>query len=214
MSWFADDPADCGRKIARGGWGEDLALQRCEAPIGPRNAYSNAAYPLAGWVLPFLAGWTPATLVMATTLTMLGYGSYRYHAYKTVADNNLDRAGMYLVFGALAACALAPAHDMIALAMVTWGVVLATLFTYVIKSVNLDLQMGLLLGFAGTGALLHGDAGLAGISMLVFLAAYAAWQLNKSGRLVPWGHAIWHVFTAVAIDLMYLALITGGARPA
>ncbi|MGD9525041.1 MAG: hypothetical protein AB7P61_07600 [Gemmatimonadales bacterium] len=197
--------ADCAHLRARGGWSEDACLGRCSFPIGPRNTWSNAAYVLAGVVVVLLdrtlAGW-----VMAGSLVMLGLGSGLYHGFKTLWANRLDHVGMYLTFGALAVHASAPRHPVTPWLMLVTGVALAVLLSYVIPRVSLDLQMGMLLWFSMIPAVLLGSASLALLSFGVFLAAYLCWQLDKHRALLRlWGHALWHILTAAAIAMMYLA---------
>ncbi|HUU96488.1 MAG TPA: hypothetical protein VM487_12175, partial [Phycisphaerae bacterium] len=91
---------DCVRRITRGRWWEDAICQRCTFPIGPLNTYSNVAYLLGAlavvrWDHSF-AGW-----VMGGCLLVLAIGSFLYHGFKTIPMNDLDRAGIYLVFGAM-----------------------------------------------------------------------------------------------------------------
>lgn len=196
--------ASCDHRRARGGWWEDATLERCAFPIGPRNTWSNLAYVGAG--LTLLAIGSPPATVMAGSLVVLGIGSGLYHGYKTIWANRLDHVGMYLTFGALSVHGIAPFHPTIPYLMITTGILLAVLFSYVIPGINLDVQMGLLLWYAGIPAFLGGHANWAVLSMAIFLLGFVAWQMDKHRLLVGlWGHAIWHIATAVAIALMFMA---------
>lgn len=195
---------DCLRLQRRGGWYEDLEANRCSFPIGPWNTWSNVAYLLAGfWVVyrdPSLSGW-----LMGWSLLVLGLGSFFYHGFKTVEMNNLDRAGMYLVFGALSIHAL-PLHPWTPWLMLLTGILLAVLFTYVINNVSLDVQMGVLFYYTLVAGLMGGDQKGTLVAFGLFLLAFACWQVDKrTSWLGRYGHALWHCLTALAIPLMYLA---------
>jgi hypothetical protein len=192
---------NCLRLIGRGGWNEDRLLGRCTFPIGPRNTWSNVAYPFAGvWLLT--QQHDASAIVMAVTLCVLGIGSGLYHGYKAIWANNLDRFGMYAVFGAMGAHGLHAGP----LGMAITGLSVAAICVYAVPSVNLDLQTGLLLSLSLLTVLRDGNVTLGLVSMGLFLLAFACWQLDKAGKwLGPWGHALWHVITAPAIVVMYLA---------
>lgn len=196
----------CSKLQTRGGWAEDAAEGRCSFPIGPRNTWSNLAYPAVAVAL--LGVWTdPGTIVMAVALTVLGIGSGLYHGFKTRWANKLDWCGMYLVFGALSVHSFHPGNPNTWMAMALTGVLLAVLFSYVVANkVNLDVQMGLLLWFSALPVVLHGHIALVGTSMALFVAAFVCWELDLARHLVGrWGHALWHILTALAIGSMYAA---------
>lgn len=202
----------CNRRQMRGGWAEDAALKRCVFPIGPRNTASNLAYPIASGVVLWLDHRTTAAWVMAIALALLGLGSGLYHGLKVVWANNCDRAGMYLVFGSLVVHGIVPAHPATPWLMAGTGLLLAASLVYAIPATNLDVQMGVLFWFAAIAAFLHGAVVLPVVSLLLFVVGYACWQLDKARASVVglWGHALWHILTAGAIALLYLA--QGGAR--
>jgi len=203
---------DCLRRQMRGGWTEDMALERCDFPIGPRNTWSNAAYPLAGLVLYAL--WSePQVAAFALCMLFLGIGSGVYHGFKTRASNQLDWAGMYAVFSALLLHALAPGHQLVTLLTVPVAAATAWGYAYKLNGIGLNAQMGLFLGASMIPPLVHGQAPLALAGFGLFLLAYGIWWLDKKhSRIVGlWGHAIWHVLTAAAIALIYASqrLING-----
>jgi hypothetical protein len=195
----------CSRLRSRGGWAEDLMGDRCSFPIGPWNTWSNVAYLLAGC---YIWGWdrSLAGIVMGWSLVILGVGSLLYHGFKTVETNKMDRAGMYLVFGALSIHAL-PATEWTPWVMLLTGILLAVLFNYVLNNVNLDVQMGVLFYYTLAAGLMYGDRELSLQSFGVFCGALLAWQMDKRGSkwVGKYGHALWHCLTALAIPMMYLA---------
>ena len=192
----------CDRLRRRGGWAEDALAQRCSFPIGPWNTWSNLAYFLAGaWVVyqdASLSGW-----VMGWALGTLGMGSLLYHGYKSVEWNKLDRAGMYFVFGAMCIHAL-PAHPWTPWFMLGTGLLLAVLFAYVLNNIDLDVQMGVLFYYSLVAGVMFGDRTGAMIAFAVFLLGFVCWQLDKRTLwLGRFGHALWHILTALAIAVMY-----------
>lgn len=196
---------DCYARIQRGRWREDLALQRCSAPVGPRNTWSNVAYLLAG-IAAYWYDRDATGIIMGVALACLALGSGLYHALKTPATNKLDLVGMYFVFAALTMHAAAPDHARTALAMAGMAVLLAAVAVYLVPRTPLDVQMGLLLIFTAWPSAVYGDALLVFVAMVLFVEGYAAWHLDRAGRLLGlWGHALWHVLTAAAIVTMYLA---------
>lgn len=188
-------------------------LGSCSVPIGPRNTWSNLAYIAVAAILLYFLGTTPQTVVVSVALGVLGIGSGLYHAYKTVWANRLDHVGMYLVFGALSVYGILGRHPAAPYLMVITGLLLAGLFTYTGIKASLDIQMGVLFYFTMIPAFVFGDAKLAGVALALFLLGFGAWQLDKIRSPITglWGHAWWHILTAPAIGLMYLALY-GGTR--
>lgn len=196
----------CEKLRQRGGWAEDEALGRCFYPIGPRNTYSNIAYVVAAiWVGLARPGIHAA--LMGGALISLAYGSWRYHAEKTVTANLLDRMGMGLVFSVLACCALFADRSYFLILTACVTLLGTALFTLVLPSKYVDVQVGIGLTIGLLGALWHGAIDAAVASMVLFLMAYGVWHLDKakSRYIGLWGHAIWHVLTAAAIGQMFLA---------
>ena len=198
----------CAHLQNRGGWREDRDLRRCAWPIGPRNTYSNAAYAIAAAYL-LVARPDARTLVLAIALLLLAVGSSLYHGLKTRWANNLDRAGMYAVFGALGAHASVAEHPLAWLAMAVTGTLFAVLMVFVVANVSLDLQMGVLLYFTAVPAFMFGDRAMAAEAMGLFIVGFLCWHADRArlSFIGLWGHALWHLFTAAAIALMYLARV-------
>ena len=201
---------DCERLRARGRWAEDEALGRCAPPFGPRNTWSNLAYSATGLALARLVDGDAAT-VFGNALVVLGAGSLLYHCYKATWANLLDRFAMYLVLGALAVYGIAPADPAMPTIMVATGVGAGVLFNYAIPKVSLDVQTGVFMYFGLVAAYLRGDRTLAAIALGLFVLAFVLWNLDK--RKAPivglYGHAAWHVLTAVAFPLLFLAIARG-----
>ena len=70
-------------------------------------------------------------------------------------------------------------------------------------SMNLNAMMSLFLWICLVAT---GLSPLAIASLVCFVLAMTAWQLDKRRVLTHrWGHGIWHVVTAAAIALMFVA---------
>lgn len=194
--------ASCTRLIARGGWSEDALLQRCRVPIGPRNTWSNAAYALAGGAV-YAAAPSPETGVVMGMSVILAFGSGLYHAHKSTYFNDLDHAGMYAVFGALAVYGWwANATAMMGVAMLG-----AWVGAFVRHRASLDTQVGVLLAIAMAGIAWR-DWREALVILGVYGIGYVVQRLDHahSPLVRLWGHALWHVLTAIAIALTGLAI--------
>lgn len=212
LRWIAATPSVLvDVKACRGHWAE-ARLRRCEdglvatgIPVEPFNTYSNLAYFVAAWVVwETFEGIPPA--VLAASLTLLGVGSAMYHGTKTKWGARLDHAGMYAVFGALAIYCVAPTHPAMPWVMLAGAAACAIGFAVVTPG-DLSARMGMLLGLASIRGFLLGRPGLSGLALGLFAIAFAAWQLDKRTTLLSrFGHAIWHLFTAAAIAVMYAAV--------
>jgi len=198
-------------KACRGQWAE-ARIRRCERgievtgiPVEPFNAFSNLSYLAAGWLLSrYVPG--PASLIVAATMTLLCVGSTMYHGTKTMWGARLDHAGMYATFGALAIYCLAPEHLVIPYVMAGGALVLAIGFAFVAPG-DLNTRMGLLLALMAIRAFLLGTPRLAGLSLGLFTVAFVAWILDQRTTVLSrFGHAIWHVLTALAMTTMFAAL--------
>lgn len=190
------------------GWWAEARLRGCRhdlsVPVEPVNTYTNLAYLAAGLTL---VGWRPSwpAAVMAAALAILCVGSSLYHGLKTHWAERLDVAGMYCVFGAMAIYALAPDHPWIGPVMLGGMTVGALTLN---RPGDLNERMGILLTLISLRGFLLGHAWLALASLTIFAVAYLAWNLDHrdpppTGR---YGHAIWHVCTAAAIALMFVAI--------
>lgn len=192
--------------IRRGGWTEDVFLMRMKPPFGPRNMWSNLAYGMVGIGLAFIYQ-DLSSSAMALSLILLMTGSALYHGYKTLYANHMDWLGMYAVFGALAAHGFAPEEDWISWIMLGAGAVLGWIYAEKMHWVSMDWHMGALLVVASVGPVLERHWPLLAISWGLFIIAFTIWHLDKAHhKLVGlWGHALWHILTAIAIGVMYVA---------
>ncbi len=197
-----------GFKPCRGDWWE-AELRGCQnwnqhLPVEPINTYSNLAYLAAGWVTFRHVG-TLAAGLFAFVMAYLCIGSALYHGVKTIWAAALDHSGMYAVFAALAFYAMAPLHPWIVLPMLIGSAAAAYLLRYEFPG-NIAVRMGMLLALVLVGAIFRGHVWLGVGSIVLFAAAFAIWDMGKRrifwGR---WGHGLWHLLTASAIALMFVA---------
>jgi hypothetical protein len=195
----------CERRIARGGWAEDLTRQSCQGMIGPRNTLSNLAYAVVGiWT-----AWRyqdSASAAFAVAMCLLATGSALYHAQKTLPANRMDWLGMMAVLGVLLAHGWAPHAPAIGWLMLAGGGLAG--YTYLSqRQLYFDDAVAAYFVVSSIGPAWRGQWLVLGISWLVFAVAYGVWQLDKrrSRWVGVWGHAIWHVLTAVGFGLLFQA---------
>lgn len=217
----------CMRRRRRGGWFDDLWSARCSFPISPRNTWSNLGYLASGSIPVLATGGSPAGWVMGISLAVLAIGSGLYHGLKEKWANDLDLAGMCLVFGSLSVHGYDTVSSVTPWLMAGVGIAFAAAFVY-LKPGNLDKLIGVWLLFASIPAFLHGTAWLAVLSLALYGYAYIAWNLDvwAGRRFGAWldadpatrgpppspppivgrnGHAIWHELTGPATALMFVA---------
>ena len=191
---------DCIRRIARGHWAEDETLQRCHFPIGPRNTWSTLAYVACGVGVidryPLEQG-----IVMGTSLIMLGIGSGLYHGLKYKWANNLDWLGMYMCVTTLALNGLIPNAKGFLLGGFAVAGVFVGLFAL---AEHFDIHMGIGVVLASIRAV-WSEPLLVVAALVVFAVAYGCWKLDKAKKMGLWGHALWHVLTAVAMTVLFEA---------
>jgi hypothetical protein len=198
-------------KPCRGNWAE-ARLRHCEnglaatgIPVEPFNTFSNLAY-FAAAIVVYRAFDTLPAGVLAASLTLLGVGSSMYHGTKAMWAARMDHAGMYAVFGSLAVYCVLPNHPAGPYVMLGAAAVFAIGFAFVMPG-DLNARMGLLLILLSIRGYLLGRVFLSTLSLIVFAVAFAVWQLDKHTTILSrFGHAIWHVFTAAAIALMFAAV--------
>lgn len=199
---------DCEERQQGGGWWEDVLADRCSFPIAPVNTWTNAAYLLAGaFVMWQTRSWAGA--VEAGSLAVLGIGSALYHGLKTRLAGVCDDVGMYLVFSTMTVYCIAPHNPWTPAAMIIVGGALAA---WRFVSEEADRYQHALLGtFTGAVAMadaLNGEPVKALGAMALLLIAYlVCWQMDKR-RTFPlphWGHGLWHILTAAAIALLFIA---------
>lgn len=194
----------------RGGWYEDALTNRCTFPIGPRNTFSNLAYIIAG-IAAFVLRPTLASAMFGVAMAFLGVGSALYHGYKTIWASRLDNAGMYAVFSSLVLYAIAPRHPFIGPTMALGSIICGRLLAYGANwKYLLNPLMGVFVFLSVTANILNGGYlnGIFGFAL--FGLAYIIWWWDKSHTLkvlLKWGHAIWHVATAVALLTLFLGIV-------
>jgi hypothetical protein len=193
-------------KPCAGDWWESEIELVCEAgrptvrphrwPLQPVNTVSNLAYAVAGIVTALVMG-TAVSWVFAGAMTLLCIGSSAYHSWPSTKTAALDHAGMYATFLALVFGSLLNVWWVVALIAVGGAWVYRYAFT-----VNLNLMMGTFLAVI----LATKQNTMALIALGVFLLAMGAWQMDRRRWVLGrWGHGLWHVLTAAAIALMFVA---------
>lgn len=183
-----------------GGWHEDVLVNRCKFPIGPRNTWSNLAYVLTG------IGIWHVSPMGAIMVGLLGVGSGLYHGFKTWWSNRLDNAGMYAGFGSMAVWMVAPHTTYAPLAMVLLAGVMIWRFVYTEVPDNYEtILMGAFSGISVIAVALNGHPLAALASLLLMGGAYICWWADQQRKfpLPKWGHAFWHFFTAAAVYLLF-----------
>jgi len=186
-------------KPGAGGWAEgSVRPAMVRFPMQPVNSYSNATYPMAGWFVYGVVG-TPESFVFALAMSVLGVGSFLYHAWPSTRTAALDNFGMYAVFISLTTFVVGGGW----LAMAVGASVGAYLLRYAF-TLNLNVMMGVFLWFGVVATFPGRDVVL---SIIAFAVAFAAWQADRwRVRFVGrWGHGAWHVLTAAAIAFMFSA---------
>ena len=74
---------------------------------------------------------------------------------------------------------------------------------------NLLARMGLLMALISVGVMTRGNAALGWYSLGFFALAMTVWLVDmKTGVLGRFGHGFWHLFTAVALAIMFAAVLS------
>lgn len=200
---------DCNTLQERGGWWEDILVNRCRFPIAPINTFTNISYIIAG-ALCFILKPNLASAVFAAAMIFLGIGSALYHGTKEIWASRLDNAGMYAVFSSLVTYALSPNHPYIFIVMLAMAILSARLLAYGTNwKYLLNPIMGIFVCISIAAVALNGILFSAIASLLIFLVAYFVWWMDKTRRftLLPkWGHGLWHVLTAEAFLILFMGI--------
>jgi hypothetical protein len=185
-------------------WSEAKAARAEGTVFETRNTWTNLAYLIAG---SWCATQGPTGVAMAVAFTVLGLGSGWYHATADMAGQQLDRIGMHLCFAAMVVCGLAPFHPATPYAMLAIGAGFGWAFV-VREYVSLDACMALYLVLALASGLLRGNVTEVAYSFTAFGLAYTCWHLDHRTErpFGLWGHAVWHVLTALAMALLFAAV--------
>lgn len=176
----------------------------CSFPLAPKNTWSNIAYVVAGalaWVLRPTA-WGA---VIGSLFVALGIASAWYHGTKTLTSSRADNAGIYALLTALMLHALgmplaAPAF--LIAGVVAWTFAFGPWWRHTLEPVA-----GVLGIVASIAAAVRGSSPLVAVSFAFFAAGFLAWEADKERRFLwpEWGHAVWHILTAIALLLLFVA---------
>lgn len=203
------------RLWGRGGWSEAILLMRLTPPFEPRNTVSNLAYALVGIGAAWWYGSDEAA-VFAVACCLLATGSALYHATKTIPANRTDWMGMMGVTGALVPHGWIPTGGLAGWGMLAAGLVAGGWYTYQSRTgpdgkprrLHFDRLVAVTVLLASVYPLANGQLwGTLG-AWGVFGLAFGCWQADKR-RWRPvalwgyWGHASWHVLTAVAFGMLF-----------
>lgn len=195
----------------RGGWNEG-ELRGCNGgytntgiPVEPINTYSNLAYLVAGWMVFRHVGGGSA-IVFCCAMAFLCFGSALYHGIKARWSARWDHGGMYAVVAGLTFYVIVAGH-----AWEVWIVLAGSVMSGVVLAWLLDgfllTRVGILMALITAGVMTSGDVTLGLYSLGFFALAMVIWIIDKNttafGRV---GHGIWHVFTAVGLALMFVAV--------
>ncbi len=197
--------------LCRGGWNEG-ELRGCQhgytttgIPVEPVNTYSNLTYLAAGWIVYRTLG-SGAALVFCCAMAFLCFGSALYHGVKTRWSARWDHGGMYAVVGGLGFYVMAAGHTLETWIMLA-GAVMSGAFLAWLLDGHLLARMGLLMALISVGVMTRGNAVLGWYSLGFFVLAITVWLVDKkTGVLGRFGHGIWHLFTAVALAIMFVAV--------
>lgn len=197
--------------LCRGGWHEgeirgcQHGYEKTGIPVEPVNTYSNLAYLAAGWVA-FRSIGGGSALVFFCAMVFLCFGSALYHGVKTRWSARWDHGGMYAAVGGLGFYVMASGHH-----WETWivliGAALSGAFLAWLLDGNLMARMGLLMALISVGVMTRGTESLGWYSLGFFGLAMLVWIVDKyTSVLGRVGHGLWHVFTAVALAIMFAAV--------
>ncbi len=208
-------------RTCAGGWWE-AELNQCASglamvPQQPVNTYTNVLYLTGGLFLVFYLN-TLTSYVFFIASFYLCTGSALYHSTSTRWGGSLDVSAMYAVFSSLtvyAASTLIGLEDsLVALIMFVVAVLIGWLLRYKYKG-NMVLKIGifilLIYSFLIWSMVQH-NMSLFNVylisSFVLYVIAFIIWILDKK-RIFPikrWGHGLWHIFTAVAISMLFYAI--------
>jgi hypothetical protein len=173
--------------------------------IGPRNTISNLGYAAVGTY----CAWRfqdASSAALAVALWVLATGSALYHAQKTRLANRLDWVGMYAVCGAIIAHGFLPTVPWVSWAILV-GAGAGIAFYGHQRWMQADWHILAAMILGSVGPLMRGMTLSVLAAWGLFAVGYVAWHLDRrrSPLVGVWGHALWHLMTALAIGQMYLA---------
>lgn len=191
----------------------DVPLAERAVILQPLNTWSNLAFVFAGFLAalrrPHLGGW-----LFAASCTILGIGSFLFHASVTLLFQWLDVVGMYVAEAAVLAWAIHCTWAISYAALLPAVVVLDTLLAVYKWQLNTTLMMAVM--GAGIAWLMirqvhtgRRRAAHAMLPALLIVAAYAIRELDvrKVGcapdSFLYQGHAVWHCLCAATLYATY-----------
>jgi predicted membrane channel-forming protein YqfA (hemolysin III family) len=205
--------------LCRGGWNE-AKLRGClhgygstGIPVEPVNTYSNLAYCAAGW-MAFRSVGGGSSIVFSIAMAFLCFGSALYHGVKTRWSARWDHGGMYAVVAGLAFYVIAAGHPLETWIMLVGAVLSGVALAWLLDG-NLLARIGLLLALILVGVMTRGNPTLGLYSLGFLVLAMVVWLMDKkagtsrypkTGEFGRFGHGLWHLFTAVALAIMFGAV--------
>ena len=170
------------------------------------NTLTNAAYPLVGWLLYAQFG-TDRALDNAVAMTVLGLYSGAYHWWRNDFTRGMDWFGMVNLFVTQAAFAADPGSPWSTLQTSGLSFAIATTLILGFKAVGHDAVLGLGLFLTMLPPLFAGPlpAGMALLSLLLF--GIAKVFHSEDDQVGHKGHGMWHLLTAMAFGVMFLAIV-------
>lgn len=157
-------------------------------------AWSNAAYIIAG-----VASWDPLFLVL---MVNLGISSFAYHSGWVKWGGRADVAAMYATFAGLIQALIAPWW----VALIFAGLIMFLAFDSAWLQSNIHVKVGaawMLFMIALLGH--HPDASLLLMGTITFAIGFASWRTDPGYE--RWGHAFWHITTAIGFMLLRLSVL-------
>lgn len=190
------------------------ALSSRPAVQQPLNTWSNLSYVFVACLVLLLPGMNASRWLFATSMLLLGVGSFLFHATITREFQWLDVVGMYAVLVALGAIGFVQIWDVpqfvaVGVALVTD--LLLAVFKWQLNTFVMIPALGL--GVAALVGIAIQRDGYSGRDPLLALGlmgvAFLLQRLDVSRTIcvspTSWfqGHAVWHVLTASALYLVF-----------
>lgn len=139
-------------------------------------------------------------------MVFLCFGSALYHGVKTRWSARWDHGGMYAVVAGLGFYVMAAGHPWETWIMLAGTVLSGVCLAWLLDG-NLIARMGLLMALISVGVMTRGNAVLGWYSLGFFALAIAVWLVDKKKKVLGrFGHGLWHLFTAVALAIMFAAV--------
>lgn len=197
----------CEIRRLRGNFAEGRLASNCDGAIEPWNTWSNVAYVIGAIVVavrrPELMGW-----LLTAAMVLLGVGSGLYHYFKRGWSNRVDVSGMYATMSAIGFATWPIQADWWAAIAVFCTGVITALYAHVLwKRWDTTKVMAVTLLVGTAGLIASGSWLTLAVSWGCYAIGYAFWTIDqRTTWLGRYGHAMWHVFTAVAMTVMPLGI--------